>query len=77
MLIIILLMSGLTSMANFAFNLGITYGFTAIVAPVAGSAPVLFVIISRFVFKEALTGQQRLGILFSLAGIVLIGISSV
>lgn len=77
MLIIILLMSGLTTMANFAFNLGITYGFTAIVVPIAGSAQVLFVIISRFVFKEPLTGQQRLGILFSLAGIVLIGISSV
>ena len=67
----------LTLFANFGFNLGLTYGYTSIVAPIAGASPVLFVIISRFVFREKLTSQQKLGIVFALAGIVLISISSV
>ncbi|KKS47313.1 hypothetical protein A2781_00805 [Candidatus Gottesmanbacteria bacterium RIFCSPHIGHO2_01_FULL_42_27] len=76
-ILMIITMTLLILTANFAFNLGITYGFSSVVAPIAGSAPVIFVIISRFVFKERLTGQQRLGILFSLAGIVMMGIVSV
>src|SRR3989344_953248 len=67
----------LTLGANFGYNLGITYGYTSIVAPIAGSSPVLFVILSRFVFREKLSGQQKAGIGLALAGIVLIGISSI
>src|SRR3989344_2128598 len=67
----------LTLAANFGYNLGITYGYTSLVAPIAGSSPVLFVILSRFVFREKLSGQQKAGIGLALAGIVLIGISSI
>ena len=59
------------------FNLGLTLGYSSLIAPVAGSSPVLFVVLSRFVFKEPLTGQQKTGIIFALAGIVLIGISTI
>lgn len=76
-ILMVFLMGGLTAMANFSFNLGITYGYTSIVAPVSGAYPVLFVILSRFVFRERLSRQQKVGIGFALAGIVLIGISSV
>jgi len=76
-LFMIILSGALSTMANFSFNLGITYGYSSIVAPIAGSSPVLFVILSRFVFREPLTGQQKLGIISALTGIVLIGFNSV
>lgn len=67
----------LITVADFSYNIGILQGFTSIVAPIAGAYPVLFVILSRFVFREKLNGQQKAGIFFALLGIVLIGISSV
>ncbi|KKS97669.1 MAG: hypothetical protein UV73_C0006G0023 [Candidatus Gottesmanbacteria bacterium GW2011_GWA2_43_14] len=73
---LILLMSSLTTIANFAYNLGITYGYTSIVAPVAGSSPVLFVILSRFVFRDKLNLQQKIGIITTLTGIILIAFST-
>lgn len=62
----------LVTIAFFAFNLGLTYGYTSVVAPIAGSFPVLFVILSRFVFHEPLTRQQKIGIVSTLTGIVMI-----
>lgn len=71
----IITMSLLTITANFSYNIGITYGFTSFVAPIAGASPVLFVALSRFVFHEPLTRQQKVGILLTLSGIVLVGLS--
>jgi uncharacterized membrane protein len=59
--------------AMFAYNLGILSGYTSIVAPIAGSFPVLFVILARFIFKDRLNRQQMAGIISALAGIVIIG----
>ncbi|OGG03102.1 hypothetical protein A2W14_04500 [Candidatus Gottesmanbacteria bacterium RBG_16_37_8] len=67
----------LLTLADFSYNLGVISGFTSLVAPIAGAFPVLFVILSRFVFRERLTVQQKAGIGLALAGIVLIGISSI
>lgn len=72
-LLICIVMSMFTVMANFSYNLGITYGYTSIVAPVAGASPILFVILARFIFKDRLNHQQLVGIISALAGIVLIG----
>lgn len=58
-----------------AFNIGILSGYTSVVAPIAGASPVLFVIISRFVFKDRLIPQQWAGIVVALLGIVLLGLS--
>lgn len=60
----------LVTAANFGYNLGISHGYTSIVAPIAGSYPVLFVTLSAFIFKETLQRQQLLGIVLSLVGIV-------
>lgn len=59
---------------DFSYNLGILYGYTSIVAAVAGVSPVLFVILSRFVFHEYLTRQKKLGIVLTLFGIILISV---
>lgn len=62
--------------ADFSYNIGILRGYTSIIAPIAGSSTVLFVILSRFVFKEKLSLQQKVGIISSLIGIVLISFAS-
>lgn len=72
----ILIFSLLINTAQFSYNLGILSGFTSVVAPIAGSYPVLFVILARLVFREKLSRQQSLGIIFSLLGIVLISLTS-
>ena len=62
--------------AEFSFNLGISRGFTSIVAPIAGASPVLFVVLAFFVFKDSITWQQILGIALTLIGIVFLSVLS-
>jgi drug/metabolite transporter (DMT)-like permease len=62
--------------ANFGYNLGISSGYTSIVAPIAGAYPVLFVTLSALVFKDPLKQQQLWGIVVSLAGIVALSLLS-
>src|SRR3989338_4577423 len=58
-----------------AFNLGIGVGNTSLVAPIASASPILFVVLSRFIFKDRLTHQQWAGIVMTLVGIVMLGLS--
>ena len=67
----------LVTIATFAYNLGILRGLTSIVAPISGSYPVLFVILTRIVFKDRLSRQQKLGVISALAGILVISFASV
>ena len=64
----------LTGVAEFSYNSGIDQGLTAIVAPIAGSYPTLFVILAFLVFKDPIKKQQILGIITTLAGIVLLSL---
>ena len=75
-LLILLVASLLTISANYAFNIGLTHGYSSIVAPIAGSSPVLFLILSRIVFRDKLSSQQKVGIIITLVGILLIAFSS-
>lgn len=59
-----------TSGAAYAYNFAVMKGQTAIVAPIAGSYPVFFVILSRLIFKDKITKQQFIGIVIALLGIV-------
>ena len=70
------LASVLANAGTASYNFAITQGLTAIVAPIATSYPTLFVLLSRFVFGDKLTRQQWIGIIISLAGIVLLAIFS-
>jgi len=56
--------------ANVTYNIALSYGNVSIVAPIAGSYLILFVILAARVFKEPLTRQQTAGIAISLCGIV-------
>lgn len=65
------------ALAEFSFNIGISKELVAIVAPIAGSYPTLFVILAFIVFKDRITKQQIIGIITTLVGIVLLSISSI
>ncbi len=63
--------------AELSFNLGISKGLVAIVAPISGANPTLFVVLSFLFFKDPITKQQIAGIITTLVGIVLLSIFSV
>jgi len=66
----------LTGIAEYSFNFAVSRGLTAVVAPIAGSYPALFVVLAFFVFKDPVTNQQKVGIATTLTGIVLLSIFS-
>jgi drug/metabolite transporter (DMT)-like permease len=57
--------------ADFSLNWGLSIpGASSLVAPIAGAAPILFVVMSYLVYKDKLTKQQVLGIVVTLFGII-------
>ena len=66
----------LSTLGSMSYNIGISLGFTSIVAPISGAYPVVFVVISSVVFKEKLHRQQLVGTICSLAGIVMLSLFS-
>ena len=61
---------------DFSFNFAISKGLTAIVAPIAGSYPTLFVVLSFLIFKDPIKKQQIFGIILTVIGIVLLSFLS-
>lgn len=72
----VLAMAILGRTGDFGYNLALTQGYSSIVGAVAGTSPVLFVILARILFKEKLTNQQKAGIIITLSGIIFISIAS-
>lgn len=67
----------LIALGDFSFNIANSIGLTALVAPVAGAYPTLFVTLAFFIFKDPITKQQILGIITTLVGIVLLSFFSI
>ncbi len=61
---------------EFTLALALSYGATAIVAPIAGSYPTLFAPLALFVFKDKITKQQLAGLCLTIIGIVLLSFFS-
>ncbi|MEJ2348014.1 MAG: DMT family transporter [Patescibacteria group bacterium] len=61
---------------TFSYNFAVMIGQTSIVAPIAGSYPILYIILSRLVFKDKFKKQQLAGILIVLLGIVILSFSN-
>jgi drug/metabolite transporter (DMT)-like permease len=68
--------SALLGAGSLSFNYAIQKGMVAIVAPIAGSYPTLFVVLAFLVFKDKITRQQIAGIVVTLTGIVLLSFFS-
>lgn len=67
----------LARVAELAYNLGISSGLVAVVAPIAGANQTLFVVLAFLIFKDPITRQQIAGIVTTLIGIVLLSVFSV
>lgn len=67
----------LVRIAELSYSFAISKGLVAIVAPIAGANPTLFVILAFLFFKDPISKQQILGIITTLVGIVLLSIFSV
>ncbi|MBI2022898.1 DMT family transporter [Candidatus Daviesbacteria bacterium] len=67
----------LVRVAEFSYSAGISQGLVAIVAPIAGANPTLFVIFAFLFFKDPITKQQTFGIITTLTGIILLSFFSV
>lgn len=66
----------LLTAGTFSFNFALSSGTTSVVAPIVGSYTTLFVLLSRYFFKDVLTKQQWLGIIVTLVGIILLAFIS-
>lgn len=62
---------------DFAYNIGISRGLTAIVVPIAGAYPTLFAVLGFLIFKDPIRRQQILGIVVTLVGIVFLSLLSI
>ncbi|OGY24507.1 MAG: hypothetical protein A2172_02740 [Candidatus Woykebacteria bacterium RBG_13_40_15] len=67
----------LVRIAEFSYNLGISKGLVAIVAPIAGANPTLFVVLAFLFLKDPIKKQQLIGIFVTLFGIILLSIFAV
>jgi len=67
------MLSGLLlSIGAFAFNFGVGQGLSSIIAPIAGAYPALFALLAYIIFKDPITHQQKLGMVVTLCGIILL-----
>lgn len=62
----------LLRIGDIALNYGLSNNMSAIVAPLAGASPTLFVILSSLIYKDPVSTQQKIGIFITLVGIVLL-----
>jgi drug/metabolite transporter (DMT)-like permease len=58
------------------YSYAISKGSTALVAPIAGSSPAIFVVLAYFIFKEKLKAVQWIGIACAVIGIVGLSLSA-
>jgi len=72
----VLLASLLLNAGAFSFNFAISQGLSSIVAPIAGAYPALFAFLAYFIFKDPITHQQKLGMVITLSGIILLAFFS-
>lgn len=62
--------------AEASLNYALQSGHAAIVTPIAGSYPLLFVLLASIFFKDPITKIQKYGLAFGLAGIVVLAFVS-
>ncbi|MCL4360343.1 DMT family transporter [Patescibacteria group bacterium] len=67
----------LVRIAEFAYNFGISHGAVAVVAPIAGANPTLFILLAFLFLKDPLGKRQIIGILLTIAGIAALSAVSI
>lgn len=57
--------------ADIAFNVGLSWFGSTLIAPIAGAYPSLFIILSFIFFHDAIKLRQRVGIFITIIGVVI------
>lgn len=70
----IILIGFLEFLAFLGYGLGVNSDYTAIVAPITASSPIVTIALARIFFREAIDINQRIGIASFLVGLVLLSI---
>jgi uncharacterized membrane protein len=68
----VLAIGSLDVLAVFAYSIGVSSGYAALIAPIAAASPLVTIILARIFFKEKLAINQLLGVIMAIAGIILI-----
>ncbi len=71
---ILVVLAILSLLGLLAYNIGVTYYYASIVAPVSSVAPVITVILALIVLKEKIAANQKLGIALTILGLVALSI---
>lgn len=72
----IALIAGAQIGATMLYTYALTKGETAIVAPIAGSYPAVFVVLAYFVLRERIRAIQYVGVVTAVAGIIALSVLS-
>jgi drug/metabolite transporter (DMT)-like permease len=72
--IIVAIIGFLDIIAFFAYSIGVSSEYASIVAPVAASSPLITIMLARIFLKEKLVLNQVLGVVITIAGIILISV---
>jgi drug/metabolite transporter (DMT)-like permease len=71
----ILFFIGLLSLFGFlAYNLGVSYNYTSIVAPISSASPIITILLALLLLKERLSTSQQAGIVLVLIGLIALSI---
>ena len=68
----LLIMSVLSVFATLSYNIGVSYNYTDIVAPIAAASSVITVLLAVVLIKEKLEPYQKLGVIVVTLGLVLL-----
>ncbi len=71
----LLLVTGLLGLGGIIFyNLGVTFNYADVVAPISGASPLVTMLIAFFLFGDSLRRSQKIGILMVVIGLALLSI---
>lgn len=70
----LVLISTAEAVGMLAYGMGINNEFSAVVAPIAATFPMVTIILARIFFKEKLVTNQKIGVAAILTGLVLLAI---
>ena len=67
----ILMLIGILSLFGFlAYNIGVSYNYTSIVAPISSASPIITISLALLLLKERLRTSQKAGIVLVLIGLI-------
>lgn len=72
--LLLVLIGVLEVVAFLSYSIGVNSEYTAIVAPIVATFPMVTIILARIFFKESLEINQKIGIVFILIGLVILAL---